>query len=163
MSDDVNLPEGWGMIDGAAFGECSECKSKDRRIAELESELAGAQKKIEAWRKDHKELSESACEVQAECDELSTQLATSQERERKLREFFLAGMEAAFYCSDWCPTDIQEKAVELGLARWEKYDPEKHESVGFFDGDSGDSICIINEPFTQASSPISDSQAVRNR
>lgn len=47
-------------------------------------------------------------------------------RGRSLKEFFNTAMHVSFDGDDWGGDDIQTKAVELGLARREPFDPGKH-------------------------------------
>lgn len=100
MSGDVNLPESWGMIDGAAFGECSACKAKGRRIAELESAL------------DQKH--EINCQLTDQRDELSVQLAASQARECIMREA-LESMRGIYENQQMSTLTVAGKMLEVSM------------------------------------------------
>jgi hypothetical protein len=78
-------------------------------------------------------------------DLLAQQLEAERAKVANLSALFREGIGISFDGGDWCGSDIQDKAEELGLIREEKYDPEKHSALGSFDGDSGDSIYIIND------------------
>jgi hypothetical protein len=82
---------------------------------------------------------------QQRISELEGQLEAKRVKVANLSAFFREGIEISFDGGDWCGSDIQDKAEELGLIREEKYDPEKHSALGSFEGDSGDSIYIIND------------------
>jgi hypothetical protein len=74
---------------------------------------------------------------------------------QKLREFFLEGFRLAAEGLDWDGSDIQRKAVELGLATEEAFDPEKHASLCCCKCEPGDTVFLINEEvFTIESDPI---------
>lgn len=79
--------------------------------------------------------------------DLNRKLTDAQEREKRLRSFFHEGMSAAFNGCGWDGPEIQDRAEELGLAYWDKYDPEKHASLGSFEGEEGDNILIIEPEF----------------
>jgi hypothetical protein len=75
----------------------------------------------------------------------------------KHRKFFMAGMAAAIEGCDWDGADIQDTAVELGLAKVEKFDPAKHSEYDFGLVDPGEDWVVI-EPLDIPDIPSSSSK-----
>ena len=67
------------------------------------------------------------------------------ENSEPLKEFARWILESAFAGEDLDGSDVQEKAVELGLLREEPYSKEKHPDMDEFNADEGDPVLIMTE------------------